>query len=597
MFNDKKYYLAALSIAMLLLSGADAGAKSFLDSLDEAVNSIDRSVNDLNRSIDRIGGDVNKALDGVNAAVNQTVKAAEAGAKKASQPDANAITARGVTVTNSGVNRDSSVTTTVNGVGNTVTRISNDTVVIVENGKKTVHKLGNESVSSAADGISKTVSGISNQVNTAVNQAGRAIDKMSGDLDRIFGDINKSVSGAGKRIEETAGGVKTTTRTTVDNAGRVITETTNSVNSGVTRVFNNEQVVTVTNGQSRNIGGRINEIIGSVNNAINPMANPNANQPVNTPVNRINPNAVSGDPETKYSEKALEGMALLGDRWAKLKLDELRAKKMADMLYTKYKSISWLNVFKKLDAYSDYKNAKNYYVMTAEQVRQYEIANPNSGGIVQGIDQINESVLEFKALFGDKKAQAQLEVLRAKREYDRIKLQYDSAGLFEKLKYRGELKYAEARYQEALKALETVDRGGAFVSRDGSNPGVTVVDNAADLRGNTYNNTNTVTNINSGATTYTNNNNVIYGDANGTTVVYDNVVLDKNGRVTSSSGTRIYNNTEALNVAKSRMDAAYKAYIDCMSETNPSQSKLSRLQKEYYDAVEAFQNIAHGNGR
>lgn len=532
MRKNNGFYLIALSLAILLTTVVNAGAKSFLDSLDEAVNSIDRSVNDLNKSLDKIGGDINKSLD------------------------RNAVTAKGVSITNSGSNVNKSVNTTINGVGNQVTRISNDTVVIVENGKKTVYQTKNGTLTSSADGVSKTVSGVSDQVNNTVSKATRALDKMSGDLDRIFGDINKSVGDAGRQIEKTAGGVVTTTKTTVDNAGNVVTNTTNSINSGATRIMNNEQVIAVTNGQSRNIGGRISEVIGSVNNAINPMANQNSNPPVNTPVNRINPNAVSGNPETVFSEKALEGMALLGDRWAKLKLDEIRAKKMSDMLYTKYKSISWLNIFKKLGAYSDYKNANKYYLNAAEQVRQYEVANPNSGGIVQGIDQINESLLEFKAMFGDKKAQAQLEVIRAKREYEKIKLQYDSAGLIEKLKYRGELKYAEARYQEALKVFENVSRGGAVVSGNGLNDGVTVVDNAADVRGNNYTNTNAVT----------------------------------------STG-RIYNNTDALAVAKSRMDAAYKNYINYMGQPNPIQSKLDQLQKEYMSAVETFQNIAHGNGR
>lgn len=558
----KNNYICTLAICAALIFASGADAKSFLDTIDETISSV-----------------------------------------------------------NSGLNTNNSVTTTVSGAGNTLTQITDGTIVTIENGKKTVTRIGGESYNSAAAGISKTADDISSQVNNTINQANRAIDKMNSDLNRVFGDINKTINTAGDSLKKAAGEVKTVTTTTVDKAGNVVTNTTNSVNSGVTRISESNQVITINNGAATvsgrinetvnsintgasaagtrisetiesagagasNISGRVNEILGSVNNAINPMANQNVNQPVNTPVNQMNLNRVTGNPETKYSEKALEGMALLGDRWARLKLDEIRAQKMAEILHRQYKSVSWFNIFKKLDAYSTYKNAKNYHLMTAEQVRQYELANPNSGGIVQGIDQINESVLEFKALFGDKKAQAQLELLRSKREYEKIKLQYDSAGLFEKLKYRGELQYAKTRYEEAVKAFENINRGTANTAISTNNAininTTTGVNNINDANrvNNTNTITNTVTNINSGGQT---------------TIVSDNVVVDKNGGfvIESNDDPSIYANNASLASAKAKMDAAYKNYIDYMSQSNPSQSKLEQLYKEYVKAIEVFQNVAH----
>jgi hypothetical protein len=552
--NNYLCLAAAFCIALTLTSGADA--KSFLDTIDETVSAV-----------------------------------------------------------NSGLNVNNSVTTTVSGAGNVVTQITDDTIVTIENGKKTVTRIGGNSYNSAASGVSKTADNISSQVNNTINKANSAIDKMNADLNRAFGDLNKAVGGVNDGLKKASGDVKTVTTTTVDKAGNAVTNTVNSVNSGVTRISESNQVITINNGAATvsgrinetvnsisggaatvgsrvnetveaagagasNVSGRINEMIGSVNNAINPMANPNANQPVNTPVNQINLNNVTGNPESIYSEKALEGMALLGDRWARLKLDEIRARKMADIMHNQYKSISWFNIFKKLDAYSSYKNAKNHYIATAEQVRRYELANPNSGGIVQGIDQISESVLEFKALFGDKKAQAQLEVLRARREYEKIKLQYDSAGLFEKLKYRGRLQYAKTRYEEALKAFEIINRSAAGTrivnDSSASNNNITTVNNS--------NNINTVTNT---VTTVNNNTQ--------TTIVQDNVVTDKNGGfvIESNDDPSIYVNNASLASAKAKMDAAYKNYIDYMSLPNPSQSKLEQLYKEYVKAIEVFQNVAH----
>ncbi|HOT76924.1 MAG TPA: tetratricopeptide repeat protein, partial [Candidatus Wallbacteria bacterium] len=418
------------------------------------------------------------------------------------------------------------------------------------------------SAKSFLDSLDETLNSVDKSVNDLNKSIGRIESDINKSVERLNSAVNNTVKTVNDEVKKVSGDVKTVSNTTVDRTGNVVTNTVNSINSGVTRISTGERTVVVNN-QARTISGRVNEIIGSVNNAINPMANQNVNPPVNTPINRIDPGRVSGNPETVYSEKALEGMALLGDRWAKLKLDEIRAKKMADRLQQQYKSISWLNLFKKLDALSNYKDAQKYYVTAAEQVRQYEVANPNSGGIVQGIDQINESVLEFKALFGDKKAQAQLELLRAKRDYEKIKLQYDSAGLFEKLKYRGELKYAQARYEEAVKAFENVSRGGSELSRYGANPGVTVVDNASDLNGNINRATNTVTNVNSATTTYTSNTNTIYNNGNQTTVVYDNVTLDKNGRVRATGVTRV--DSGVLSAAKNKMDAAYKKYIDYLS--------------------------------
>lgn len=290
--------------------------------------------------------------------------------------------------------------------------------------------------------------------------------------------------------------------------------------------------------------------LDKINDILNPMGNDPVNPPANIPGSQIPGNAVTGDPETMFSEKALEAMAALGDPWAKLKLEEIRAKKFSDLLYQRYKAISWFNIFSKLDAYSAYKNANNVYKQAAERSRQFELTNPNSGGIIQGIDQINESVLEFKALFGDKKAQAQLELIRAKREYTKIKYQYDSASLLDKLKYRDQLNYAKARYELAIQNYAIV----VGKAPQNTPPQVATPPIVPQNQG-TFNNQQPVNN----------NNQTVYVDP------------AKNA---------------ALKYVRERVDASYKRYTMYMSSPNPDPQILKQYENEYLRQIEEYKRIS-----
>jgi hypothetical protein len=292
--------------------------------------------------------------------------------------------------------------------------------------------------------------------------------------------------------------------------------------------------------------------LDKINDILNPMGNKPVNQPSNIPGSQIPGNVVTGDPETMLSEKALEAMAALGDPWARLKLEEIRAKKFSDLLYQRYKAISWFNIFSKLDAYSAYKNAKNVYTQAAERSRQFELANPNSGGIIQGIDQISESVLEFKALFGDKKAKAQLELIRAKREYTQIKYQYDSASLFDKLKFRDQLNYAKARYELALQNYAIV----AGKAPQNVPPQVAVPQvNQNQNQGNV---------------------NTQQPNVNNQTPYVDPA---KNA---------------ALKFVRDRVDASYKRYTMYMSTPNPDPQVLKQYETEYLTQIEEYKRISGG---
>jgi len=293
--------------------------------------------------------------------------------------------------------------------------------------------------------------------------------------------------------------------------------------------------------------------LDKINDILNPMGNDPVNQPSNIPGSQIPGDAVTGDPETMFSEKALEAMAALGDPWAKLKLEEIRAKKFSDLLYQRYKAISWFNIFSKLDAYSAYKNAKNVYTQAAERSRQFELTNPNSGGIIQGIDQINESVLEFKALFGDKKAQATLELIRAKREYTQIKYKYDSASLLDKLQYRAELNYAKTRYELAIQNYAIIT---------GKAP------------------QNTPPNVEVPQVNPNVNQNVSQPNVNNQPMPQVDPAKDA-----------------ALKFVRERVDASYKRYTTYMSTPNPDPQILKQYENEYYRQLEEYKRISSGTSK
>lgn len=289
---------------------------------------------------------------------------------------------------------------------------------------------------------------------------------------------------------------------------------------------------------------KINGFLDKVNSKLEPLAdntirtpdfNPSASGPV--AASKTDPYSggyvygtdPTGTPETGFSLKALEAMALLGDKWARLKLEELQAKRFMEYQKSVYDSVSWFNLFKKIGLWSDYRDAKKYYENAAKMTAKYEKENPGSGGsgIISGIDSINESVLEVKALFGDKKAKAQLELLRAKREFDRLTLEYQRAGIFDKMKIKNDLDYAKRRYELAVVNYQAVMGGAKPVFSTSS------IDPA-------YTKT-----------------------------------------AAPGSGAAVPANNAAMGFAKDRMEAAYKRYTAYLSTANPDPQKLQMLKAEY----------------
>ncbi len=237
----------------------------------------------------------------------------------------------------------------------------------------------------------------------------------------------------------------------------------------------------------------------------------------------------SGDPETGLSQKALEAMAALGDPWARMKLDEVKAKDYMDNEYNKYKSTSWFNVFSKVGTYFDYKSSKKFYEEAQERTREYKQNNPNAGGIIEGIDEINESVLEFKALFGNKEAKAKLELIRSKREYDRLAYEYEEANMFQKMGMKSDLNYAKKRYENAVAVYAQV-KGVKSAPSANVNP--------------------------------------------------------------SSNNVVSNNNNNAQKFAKDRMDAAYKRYMSAINSNNPNTQQLQMLKQEYEMTLSEFKRVS-----
>ncbi len=296
---------------------------------------------------------------------------------------------------------------------------------------------------------------------------------------------------------------------------------------------------------------KINGFLDKVNSKLEPLAQPSVATP------GINPSASgtvlaakkddkyygygevpTGNPETRWSRKALEAMALLGDKWAKMKLDELNALEFYNAERARYESISWFNIFKKAGAWFDQREARKYYENARERVAEYEKANPNAGGIVEGIDQVNESILEVKALFGDKKAKAQLELIRAKREYDRLTYEYERANLFQKMGMKNELDYAKRRYEQAVINYQRITgKPAAGVVAPGSPAGT-----------------------------------------------LDGIFRKDVAQVPAS-------NNAAMTFAKDQMEAAYKRYTAYLSTTNPDPQRLAALKAEYEMTLKEYNRL------
>jgi len=274
----------------------------------------------------------------------------------------------------------------------------------------------------------------------------------------------------------------------------------------------------------------------------------------------------SGYPENKFSEKALEAMAALRDPWSRLKLDEIRNKNYMDYQYRVYKSISWFNIFTKIQAYTDYRKAKSVYVDSRRRTQEYKKNNPGAGDLVEGIDEINESVLEFKALFGNKKAKAQLELIRAKREYERLSYEYERANFFEKMKMRDELKYAERRYQLA--------KDNWYAVKGGKKP---VVSTEIEPY---------VPRKSGGRVSYNGINNRV--DVERRPIEKRPIYMPPNKNNSVGYGQCENRGVISYAKAKARMDRAYKRYMRELSKRNPNCDKLERYKLEYDRAVSEY---------
>lgn len=292
---------------------------------------------------------------------------------------------------------------------------------------------------------------------------------------------------------------------------------------------------------------KVNGFLDNVNNKLDEFNNGLNTQTVRTP--GIVPDNVGGapvaaskidfdfgtdgrsDPSTGLSKKALEAMALFGNQWAKLKLEELRVKEIMDRDQATYKGTSWWNLFSKVGNYFDLRRSRKEYEAAREKTMAYERDHPGCDKIVQGIDSVNETVLEFKALFGNKKAKAQLELLRTQREYEKLKYEYDKAGMLEKLKLKSDLGYAQRRYERALENYAALNGGN----------------NRA------------------------------------------NAAVSNTGGITASSPAAGGNQISAF--AKQQMDAAYKRYMKYMGKRNPDPATLQQLKMEYEMTLQEYNRV------
>jgi|GEM_PF-3949411 len=584
--SNKQKWMALIAASALFLIPCDARARSFLDSLDDALNSANRAVDDFNKSVGEFEKDVNKTIDQVNKTVDSVSKGVQDVSKEVEK-----ISADVETSANDGLRTANNTVTntvqTVNGVGNKVVSVTSDTLVVVENGKKKIVRMGNTTANKAAEGVSKTVNDTATGINKTVNNLNKTVNKVSGNITSALDGLNKSLTSVNDGLRQVSNKISSETSTKIDKAGNVIKQTTNNVNSGINTIVTNEKVVITdgavklnqaANGLSnevvRNVNGSIDNSVKEVNDAINTVnkisddvdktVTDSVNKVTDDTLNTVNgslngaaytahttlDSATLGTPDEKigYSEKALESMAALGDKWAKLKVEELRAQKMMELLGKDYKSISWFNTFEKLATLSKYKDAQKYYLDAGERTRAYENENPNSCGIFQGLNQINENVLTFKSLFGDKEAGAKLELLRAKREFETIKLKYDKVGILDKLKLKSECTLAKKRYVRALEAYADVKQ--YLESQKQTANGVS-------------------------------NDNQISNDSQ----------VSNDSQASNSSQVSNSTDSQALLTARAKMDAAFKSYTDYMGVEDASKSKLDQLQSEYMKALEEYKSM------
>jgi len=499
----KNIYIKILcALAAIMVAGVPAQAKSFLDSVNEALGSAEKAIDNAQKTVDKTVNDVNKTLGEVNKAMESIPAGVENGTYS---------TGNGNTVT---VNRSTSVIVNgapVNNDGGNLKRISDDAA-------NTVNKTVND--------VDRTVSQASKTINDAKGSLEKNLDKIKkilGDentnkVNKTVNDVDRTVSDASRTINEAKG----TISRTVDNAKKIFDDADNTTNQ---------------------TGTTVDKTIKTIGDIIK------------------NPGQIfkQKDPTTVVNDKALTVMALFGDQWAKLKLEQMRAQDKADQLYQNYQSISWLNIFKKFSALSEYEKAKKEVTAAENNIEMYEQNNPNAGKIVSSINSINEKFLEVKAMFGDKKAQATLDYIKAKKEYDEYKKKYDQAGFFEKFSMKSTLKYFKERYDVASKAMFAAS--GVNVANSSPTNTGRIADRPA-----------------------------VQQKSDDTH--QGGIIAGQSGTIINVSKPAAKPVNQALNFVKEKVDAAYRKYIDCMNSPNPDPTTLKKYEQEYLRVLEEYKMLS-----
>jgi len=428
-------------------------------------------------------------------------------------------------------------------------------------------------------------------INEALDSADKAIDKASKDVNKALDSVNdglrtasgdasgapsiatppivpaNSGNGGNDSINKAVESVNTSINKVLGDADKTVNKTVNDVTKTLDQV----------NNTIANIGKTINKGATSVPKTGNDKIDKTVNNTVNTVNNTINTITNIFKPTQKglplsdaITQKALEVMAATGDAWAKLKLTEINAKNKAEEANNKYKAISWFNIFEKIKALSANKDAKKEYADASGKLLDYEKANPKAGKFVKGIDQINETLLQFQAMLGDKKAKAQLEMVKVKKDLDAFQLKYDAAGFFEKFKLRKELAVKKQAYEKALEAFKAAGGNTAAVqTQNGVSEPVPQVSVPKATTGR----------IDENAGQGSNNNDIQAAVEN---------VSDQVKTVINETTTVINNASGDVKTLKEKAEAAYQKYIKQLGSGDLNGQTLEKLQKEYTDVLNEY---------
>ncbi len=431
-------------------------------------------------------------------------------------------------------------------------------------------------------------------INDALDSADKALDKAQKDVNKALDSVNdglrtasgnvsgapaiatppiipaNSGNGGNDSINKAVESVNTSINKVLGDADKTVNKTVNDVTKTLDQV----------NNTIANIGKTLNKGATSVPKTGNDTIDKTVNNTVNTVNNTINTITNIFKPTQKglplsdaITQKALEVMAATGDAWAKLKLTEINAKNKAEEANNKYKAISWFNIFEKIKALSANKDAKKEYADASGKLLDYEKANPKAGKFVKGIDQINETLLQFQAMLGDKKAKAQLEMVKVKKDLDAFQLKYDAAGFFEKFKLRKELAVKKQAYEKALETFKAAGGNTAAVQNVVSQPVPQVSVPKVPTTGR----------IDENAGQGSDNNDIQAAVENASDQV----------KAVINETTAVINDTAGdVKTLKEKAEAAYQKYVKQLGSGDLNGQTLEKLQKEYTDVLNEYKKAA-----